>query len=168
MSFNQPKQSPKTKGERIRRKWRTISLKPHILQKGRRSTTDKKWSGVVKFIGIKGKVIDIPTNFTWICPPVVPAEGTSTSVAPALQSQKKPFEDKECYDTLFSLAKEFCGRGEKVQGIIICQKNGATIIGSRENCFSNILRHDPPHVTIIIGDGLLRKCTFQFWMLLTW
>src|SRR5271155_2440672 len=85
-SFNQAKQSPKTRREKIRRKRRKIWLKRHILQKRRRSTTEIKWSGVVKFIGLKGKVIDIPTNFTWISPPVVPAEGTSTSVTPALQS----------------------------------------------------------------------------------
>lgn len=137
------------------------------LGEKREKYNGKKWSGIVKFIGIKGKVIDIPTNFTWISPPAVSAEGTSTSVNPALQSDQKPFE-RECYATLVSLDKEFCGRGEKVQGIIICQNNGTTVIGSQENCLSNILRHDPPHVTIIMGDGLLRKCTFQFWVLLTW
>jgi hypothetical protein len=128
----------------------------------------KSWTGMVKFIGVKGKVIDIPSTFTWISPPVVPVEGTSSSVAPALQSQKKTFEDKECYDTLVSLAKEFCGKGEKVQGIIICQRNRSTVFASDKSCLSNILHYQPPHVTIIMGDGLLRKCTFQFWMLLTW
>jgi hypothetical protein len=128
----------------------------------------KSYTGMLKFIGVKGKVIDIPSPFAWISPPDVPLESTSSSVSPAVQSPKKTFEDKQCYDALVPLAKELCGKGENVQGIIICQRNQSTVFGSEKTCLSNILHYQPPHVTIIMCDGVLRKCTFQFGMLLPW
>lgn len=131
------------------------------LERKRLTYEGQIWTGVLKFVGFKGKTIHLPCQLKWISP-------TSEATAPgpiigsAEPAKEIPFEDDECFRMLVTMGTELCGKGEKVQGILTFQKNEKTIYGRREDCLSNIIEYSPPHITILAGDNLLNRGSFHF------
>jgi hypothetical protein len=118
----------------------------------------KTWLGSLKFVGFKGKTIDLHCELSWISPSssvVVPGPSSDQTQPP-----QDVFEEAECWEMLVRIGTGFCGKGETVKGILIYQKNNETIYGLRTSCLSEIIKYSPPHITIFAGDTILNQGSF--------